>query len=62
MNRMNKIKFEDGSDMPNVDTATYLGTTLTERLNAMTEINSKIKQAHTTLTKLELHWKKQTVT
>ena len=58
MNKDNNIKFEDGTPLTHVDSATYLGGKLTKDVNPITEIQNRISACMPILKSLDLFWKK----
>ena len=57
INDRNRIVFKDGSSMKYADKATYLGGVLTRKVNAASEISSRIASAMATWKNLDIFWK-----
>ena len=57
MNGNNRIKFEDGSFVPQADEVTYLGGTLTSQVSVANEVSNRIAAATSTWMSLRMFWK-----
>ena len=57
MNGNNRIKFLDGSSVPQVDEVTYLGGTLTSQVSVANEVSNRIAAATSTWMSLRIFWK-----
>ena len=57
MNGNNRIRFADGSQVPQVDKVTYLGGTLTSQVSVANEVSNRIAAATSTWMSLRFYWK-----
>ena len=62
MNKNNKVRFLDGSEVEKASKTSYLGATLTPDVDLKTEITSRLSKANLTFNRLKIFWRKTNCT